>query len=92
MEIISEGNLIPKSKLIHYDIVPDELTTIAQVLVKWSNEDKCNVILTTGGTGFSERDVTPEATRNIIYKVAPGLMHVMMQESLKVTPLAMLSR
>lgn len=77
---------------MHYDIVPDEIATIAQTLVKWSNEPNCDVILTTGGTGFSERDVTPEATRNVIYKEAPGMMCAIMQQSLAITPLAMLSR
>nr|GMD71403.1 molybdopterin biosynthesis protein CNX1 [Ipomoea batatas] len=51
-----------------------------------------DLILTLGGTGCSPRDVTPEATKPLIQKETPGLLHVMMQESLKITPFAMLSR
>lgn len=63
-----------------------------ETLRYWSDELKTNVILTTGGTGFSKRDVTPEATKQIIDKEAPGLSLAMLNASLKVTPMAMLSR
>ncbi|CAH1099248.1 unnamed protein product [Psylliodes chrysocephalus] len=72
-------------------IVPDHLDEITNTLVQWSNE-KYNVILTTGGTGFSSRDVTPEATLNVIEKKAPALTYAMTSNSLKITPMAMLSR
>ena len=61
-------------------------------MVSWSDDLKLNLILTTGGTGFAERDVTPEATKSILHKETPGLVHCMMSKSLSVTPMAMLSR
>ncbi|KAK2989546.1 hypothetical protein RJ640_016670, partial [Escallonia rubra] len=73
-------------------VVPDEVPKIKDVLLRWSDVDKMDLILTLGGTGFTPRDVTPEATKDLIEKETPGLLHVMMQESLKVTPFAMLSR
>ncbi|KAF7004179.1 hypothetical protein CFC21_019422 [Triticum aestivum] len=73
-------------------VVPDEVDKIKEILVKWSDIDRVNLILTLGGTGFTPRDVTPEATKSVIQKEAPGLAFVMIQESLKVTPFAMLSR
>ncbi|XP_021900971.1 molybdopterin biosynthesis protein CNX1 isoform X1 [Carica papaya] len=72
--------------------VPDDIGKIKDVLQRWSDVDKMDLILTLGGTGFTPRDVTPEATKQLIEKEAPGLLFVMMQESLKVTPFAMLSR
>jgi len=74
------------------DTVPDEREIIEKTLRKWSDAGKANVILTTGGTGFSPRDVTPEATQAVIERQAPGLAEAMRQSSLIVTPYAMLSR
>ena len=74
------------------DIVPDELYQIQESLIKWSDSWEIQVILTTGGTGFSPRDITPEATESIIDRKAPGLVEAMRTESLKITPHAMLSR
>ena len=62
------------------------------MLCQWTDELGVALILTTGGTGFSPRDVTPEATRQIIDKEAPGLTVAMVTKSLTVTPMAMLSR
>ncbi|KAL0927850.1 hypothetical protein M5K25_002065 [Dendrobium thyrsiflorum] len=73
-------------------VVPDEVDKIKEVLKKWSDIDRVDLILTLGGTGFTPRDVTPEATKALLQKDAPGLSFVMLQESLKVTPFAMLSR
>ncbi|GJN01448.1 hypothetical protein PR202_ga18715 [Eleusine coracana subsp. coracana] len=73
-------------------VVPDEVDKIKGILVQWSDIDCVNLILTLGGTGFTPRDVTPEATKSVIEKEAPGLTFVMLQESLKITPFAMLSR
>ncbi|XP_022091284.1 gephyrin-like isoform X2 [Acanthaster planci] len=81
------AGLVVKTK-----IVPDERTQIQDALISWSDEEKLDLILTTGGTGFAERDVTPEATKAIIEKEAPGLALSMLMGSLRVTPLAMLSR
>ena len=74
------------------DIIPDEREIIEETLRIWSDAGKANVILTTGGTGFSPRDVTPEATQAVIERQAPGLAEAMRQSSLIVTPYAMLSR
>jgi molybdopterin adenylyltransferase len=73
-------------------IVPDERPIIAETLKMWADEVGLDLILTTGGTGFAPRDVTPEATRDIIEREAPGLAEAMRAASLVVTPHAMLSR
>ncbi|XP_011505334.1 PREDICTED: gephyrin [Ceratosolen solmsi marchali] len=74
------------------DIVPDNEFIIMEILTRWSDTEKINVILTTGGTGFSSHDVTPEATKKIIQKEAPGIVYAMISECLKITPMAILSR
>jgi molybdenum cofactor synthesis domain-containing protein len=73
-------------------IVPDEREIIEKTLINWTDEGKVEIILTTGGTGFSPRDITPEATLKVIERQAPGLAEAMRQSSLAVTPHAMLSR
>ncbi len=73
-------------------IVPDELGVLRDTLILWADSGDMDIILTTGGTGFSPRDITPEATRSVVDKLAPGLTEAMRAESLKVTPHAMLSR
>lgn len=73
-------------------IVADEKPLIQQKLIQWSDQEKLSLILTTGGTGFAPRDVTPEATKEVLEKEALGLVHAMMSGSLAVTPMAMLSR
>ncbi|XP_060789583.1 gephyrin a isoform X18 [Neoarius graeffei] len=75
-----------------YKIVPDEIDEIKETLVGWCDEKELNLILTTGGTGFAPRDVTPEATREVIEREAPGMALAMLMGSLNVTPLGMLSR
>jgi len=74
------------------DIVSDEIPAIVDKLQTWSDSGEINVILTTGGTGFSSRDVTPEATKTVIDRQAPGLAEAMRAGSLSITPHAMLSR
>ena len=73
-------------------IVPDERQVIAETLVNWADEMGLDLVLTTGGTGFALRDVTPEATRDVIEREAPGLAEAMRAASLQITPHAMLSR
>ena len=73
-------------------ILPDDESAIRSKLVEWADSGRFDVILTTGGTGFALRDVTPEATRAVIQRDAPGLAETMRAESLKKTPHAMLSR
>lgn len=73
-------------------LLPDEESAIREALVEWSDSGEVDVILTTGGTGFSSRDITPEATRAVIEREAPGLAEAMRAASLRITPHAMLSR
>lgn len=74
------------------EIVPDDRQVLSGILKVWSESGKLDVILTTGGTGFSQRDITPEATQAVIERAAPGLAEAMRAASLRVTPHAMLSR
>ena len=73
-------------------LLPDNESAIREILSEWADSGELDIILTTGGTGFSPRDVTPEATRAIIDREAPGLAEAMRAASLKITPHAMLSR
>jgi molybdenum cofactor synthesis domain-containing protein len=75
-----------------YKIVPDDRAVIRDTLIDWCDRLRLNLILTTGGTGFTPRDVTPEATRDAIERDAPGLAEAMRADSLSKTPHAMLSR
>lgn len=78
--------------VVRYEIIHDDLQPLRDLLAAWADSDDLDVILTTGGTGFGQRDVTPEATRSVIERPAPGLAEAMRTASLKVTPHAMLSR
>jgi len=78
--------------IVNYAIVPDEKEAIVEKLVRWADEDKLDVLFTTGGTGLTPRDVTPEATLSVVDKIVPGFAEAMRAESLKKTPMAMLSR
>ncbi len=73
-------------------IVPDERQIIAGTLLTWADEVELDLVLTTGGTGFAPHDVTPEATRDVIEREAPGLAEAMRAASLAITAHAMLSR
>ena len=73
-------------------LLPDDQAAIRDLLAAWADSGDLDVILTTGGTGFAPRDVTPEATRAVIDREAPGLAEAMRAASLKITPHAMLSR
>jgi molybdopterin adenylyltransferase len=73
-------------------IVPDERAAIESVLRHWSDDLHLNLILTTGGTGLSPTDITPEATLAVVERLVPGLVEAMRMESLRTTPMAMLSR
>jgi molybdopterin adenylyltransferase len=73
-------------------VVADDLEAIRETLTKWADGGKVDIILTTGGTGFAPRDVTPEATNLVIDRQAPGLTEAMRLESRKVTSHAILSR
>jgi molybdenum cofactor synthesis domain-containing protein len=78
--------------IVRLGVVADEQPLIEAVLVGWADSGDVDVILTTGGTGFAPRDVTPEATQAVVQRPAPGLAEAMRAASLQVTPHAMLSR
>lgn len=82
----------PLGETIYYVVVPDEVEIIAGELKKICDEIKADVVFTTGGTGFAPRDVTPEATKNVVEKEVPGIPEAIRAKSLEITPKAMLSR
>lgn len=75
-----------------YRVIPDEEELIVRTLVEWVDSEGVDLILTTGGTGLTPRDITPEATARVIERHVPGMAEAMRTASLKVTPHAMLSR
>lgn len=75
-----------------YIVLPDEINELETELLYMCDTLNLNLVLTTGGTGFSKRDVTPEATKRVITKEVPGISEAMRFNSLKITPRAMLSR
>ena len=75
-----------------YQIIPDEQNIIEETMIKMVDIDKCSLVITTGGTGPSKRDVTPEATEFVCDRMMPGFGELMRQESLKFVPTAILSR
>ena len=79
-------------RIANYDIVPDEKELVVEKLVNWADRGKLDVVITTGGTGLTPRDVTPEATLAVVDRIVPGFAEAMRAESLKKTPHAMLSR
>jgi molybdenum cofactor synthesis domain-containing protein len=80
------------AEVVETGILSDDLEPLAQRLDEIARRGHVNVILTTGGTGLGPRDNTPEATRRVIEREAPGITEAMRAESLKVTPMAMISR
>lgn len=88
IELLTEAG----ATVVDKEIVSDELELLKETLKTHADRDDVNLIITTGGTGFAPRDNTPEATRAVIEKEAQGLAEAMRYESLKVTPMAMISR
>ena len=80
------------ARVAQYKVVPDDREAIAATLREWADERDLDLILTTGGTGFAPRDVTPEATRLVVERETPALIQAMVFESLRITPYAMLTR
>ena len=80
------------ARVAAYEIIPDEEDLIWRKLIEYTDEKKVDLILTTGGTGLSPRDVTPEATRRAIHREVPGIAEAMRGEGRKATLMAMLSR
>lgn len=77
---------------VAYEMIPDEEGLISEKLVEWADRGELDIILTTGGTGVSPRDVTPEATMKVLDRVIPGLGELMRFRSLSKTPSAAISR
>jgi len=77
---------------VRAELIPDELELIATTLAAWADQGSYDLILTTGGTGVSPRDVTPDATLRIVERQIPGFGEAMRQRSLEKTPMAILSR
>lgn len=79
-------------EIVKYEVIPDEPCLIKEKLVDYSDDLKVDLILTDGGTGFTARDFTPEATREVIEREVPGIPEAMRFEGFKITQRAMLSR
>jgi molybdenum cofactor synthesis domain-containing protein len=80
------------AEVVEQVVVPDEREQIERLLMRWADEDGLDLVMTTGGTGPTPRDVTPEATRAVIEREMPGLAEVLRFEGYRHTPLAVLSR
>jgi len=80
------------AQVVEKIMISDDLSDLRNTLYALTERDEVNLIITTGGTGFSDRDNTPEATRSVIDREAPGIAEAMRRETYKKTPLAMLSR
>ncbi|MGQ9735389.1 MAG: MogA/MoaB family molybdenum cofactor biosynthesis protein [Thermaceae bacterium] len=87
-EVLKKGPF----EVVAYEAVPDEPPQIKKVLRIWADRERLDLILTNGGTGLAPRDQTPEATREVLDREAPGLAELMRLEGLKKTPMAALSR
>ena len=79
-------------EIVHTEIIPDDFDKIKEVFCRCSDKMKIDLILSTGGTGFSPRDITPEATLAVIERRTPGIPEAMRAESMKITPHGCLSR
>lgn len=88
MEIVKEYGYV----VTNYEIVPDDKTILVAKMKNFIDENQCDLLLTTGGTGFSHRDVTPEATKEIIEKEVPGIAEAIRAYSMTITKRAMLGR
>jgi len=86
--------LLPAERyqVVAYQVVPDDKEILKEVLIRFCDEEKCHLVLTTGGTGFSQRDVTPEATTEVAGRMVPGIGEAIRAYSLSITKRAMLSR
>lgn len=91
-KLIKELVSLPDYRHMQYLVVPDDRFVIERTLTSWADEDKLDLILTTGGTGLSDRDVMPEATLAVVERLAPGFVEAMRAFGLNQTPMAMLSR
>lgn len=91
-KVIQEMIVSIGAEALSYEILPDDETLIRETLVRLADSGEIDLVLTTGGTGVSPRDVTPEATRAVIDRELPGMAEAMRAESFKKTPHAVISR
>ncbi|MBI4521369.1 MAG: MogA/MoaB family molybdenum cofactor biosynthesis protein [Gemmatimonadetes bacterium] len=91
-EVIAEWCAARAYRLAARELVPDESAAIVYWLGRWADEDAADLILSTGGTGLALRDVTPEATRAVIEREAPGIAELLRARGVNATPYAALSR
>jgi molybdenum cofactor synthesis domain-containing protein len=91
-QVIKEMIIGLPAEVVSYEVIPDEREIIKEKLIHLSDIIKADIIITTGGTGLSPRDVTPDATLEVIEKEVPGMAEAMRAESLKKTTNAMISR
>ena len=91
-EAIKNSLSLKDSRVVKYEVVSDDREVIASKLAEWADGTGVDVILTTGGTGLSPSDVTPEATLSILDKIVPGFAEAMRMETFDTTPMAILSR
>ncbi len=82
----------PDYQVVRYEVVSDDREMIAQRMAEWADAPDVNLLVSTGGTGLGLRDVTPEACLSVVERQVPGLAEAMRAETLKFTPMAMLSR
>jgi len=90
--VIKESLSPLNAQIIRYEIVPDDREMVIERLKQWADELGVDLILTTGGTGLSPRDITPEATLAVVDKLAPGFVEAMRVETRQKTPTSLLSR
>ena len=91
-EVIRDMVLSAGNRVVEYAIIPDDRGLISIKLVEWADRGDIDVILSTGGTGLSDTDVTPEATAVVVDKLVPGIPEIIRMETFKKTPTAILSR
>ena len=87
-EILRENGYL----IAGYCVLPDDQDTLAEEMIRLADGDVCDVVFTTGGTGLSPRDVTPEATLSVAHRLVPGISEALRAQSMKITNRAMLSR
>lgn len=91
-QVIAEAVQTIDGAVVAYKVVPDERVELAATLREMADDQRLDLVFTTGGTGFSPRDVTPEATLDVVERLVPGIAEVMRAESMKLTNRAMLTR
>ena len=91
-QVVREVLTEPPYRPLRYEVIPDERGVIAERLREWCDEEGLDLVVTTGGTGLAPRDVTPEATLEVVERLVPGIAEAMRAETGRITSMAMLSR